>query len=111
MMIRLPVEDSSSDVISVGDVLGPLIVTSNGQRDSDFSLLSYSFNLCPVIREQISTAMCSMIAEYEIGFNEMQNIAGFGVLPPLSVISRRDQLTLKLPRPHDNQNQTTSSDN
>jgi hypothetical protein len=51
------------DNISLSDILGPLL--KNGERDVNFSLLSYAFNLPPSYRTRIAHCLSHTLSEYE----------------------------------------------
>ena len=52
------------DNISLSDILGPLL--KNGERDVNFSLLSYAFNLPPSYRTRIAHCLSHTLSEYEL---------------------------------------------
>jgi hypothetical protein len=51
-------------LILLEDILGP--GQSSSDRDRNFSLLSYSFNLNPSLRRQIAADMTGIMSEYEL---------------------------------------------
>ena len=74
MMALVPdLSDSSREAkvdITIGDVLGPLkmekTTTGEDQRDANFSLLSYSFNLNSAMRGHLASVRSSHLTESEL---------------------------------------------
>ena len=103
--------------ITIKDILGPKLVSketpqkqdgktpTNGverdlvERDPNFSLLTYSFNLNPALRHQISFEMGQMQSESELVLSERSNAAEPPAFTP--VLSAKNPVRSKISLLHE----------